>query len=202
MKRFAILVVGGLAACAHHDAASDPNVPQSTAMPSTPQPAGAANQMPESTGPLAPEPVAPATTTPPPINTAPPQATPLPTTAPPPQVTPPGEMPPPGTTPGPTATPERTIAEPLPSSGAPREATPLDQGNGTKDVSITAAIRRAVISDGSLSLRAKNVKIITNGGRVALRGEVKTEAERQRIEEKARAVDGVVDVDDRIEVKQ
>jgi len=79
--------------------------------------------------------------------------------------------------------------------------TPTDQGGG-KDRDITAAIRRAVMSDGSLSFASKNVKIITVGGKVTLRGAVKTDAERATIESKAKAAAGVTEVDNQLEVKK
>ncbi|MDB4940643.1 MAG: hypothetical protein JWP97_177 [Labilithrix sp.] len=79
--------------------------------------------------------------------------------------------------------------------------TPMDQGAG-KDRDITAAVRRAVVADGSLSFNAKNVKIITQNGKVTLRGPVKSDAEKANIEQKTRAAAGVVDVDNQLEVKK
>jgi hyperosmotically inducible protein len=80
--------------------------------------------------------------------------------------------------------------------------TPLDQGNNPTDLKITQTIRKAVMHDGSLSFTAKNVKIITSGAKVVLRGPVKSMEERADIEAKARATAGVTDVDDELEVKQ
>lgn len=79
--------------------------------------------------------------------------------------------------------------------------TPTDQGGG-KDRDITAAIRRAVVGDGALSFTAKNVKIITVGGKVTLRGPVKSDAEKTAIEAKAKAAAGVTEVDNQLEVKK
>jgi len=79
--------------------------------------------------------------------------------------------------------------------------TPTDQGGG-KDREITATIRKAVMSDGSLSLGAKNIKIITVGGKVTLRGAVKSDAEKTTIESKAKSAPGVSDVDNQLEVKK
>jgi hyperosmotically inducible protein len=84
------------------------------------------------------------------------------------------------------------------SSASP---TPMDQSNSKDDIRITADIRRGVVGDGSLSFTAKNVKIITSGGKVVLRGPVKTAQERATIEAKARATAGVTDVDNQLEVK-
>lgn len=64
--------------------------------------------------------------------------------------------------------------------------TPTDQGGGA-DRDITAAVRKAVMGDGPLGYDAKNVKIITQAGKVTLRGPVKSEAEKTKIEAKAKA---------------
>ena len=79
--------------------------------------------------------------------------------------------------------------------------TPLDQGNSKAEIAITASVRRGVMSDHTLSFAAKNVKIITVGTRVTLRGPVKSDAERTAIESLARQTAGVTDVDDQLEVK-
>jgi osmotically-inducible protein OsmY len=79
-------------------------------------------------------------------------------------------------------------------------ATPMDQGNSPADLDTTQAIRKAVMSDDSLSSNAKNVKIITNGGVVTLRGPVNSEAEKRNIEAKALAAAGGNRVDDHIDV--
>lgn len=75
-----------------------------------------------------------------------------------------------------------------------------DQSNSEADVEITQAIRKAVTSDDSLSVNAHNVKIITNGGIVTLRGPVKSEQERANIAAKAQQVTGVTKVNNQLEV--
>lgn len=80
--------------------------------------------------------------------------------------------------------------------------TPPDQKENQTDLKITQQIRQNVMADGSLSFTAKNVKIITAGGKVTLRGPVKTDAERSAIEAAARKVAGVSQVDNQIEVKK
>jgi hyperosmotically inducible protein len=79
--------------------------------------------------------------------------------------------------------------------------TPMDQGGGA-DRDITAAIRRSVVADKALSFTAKNVKIITVGGKVTLRGPVKSDDEKSAIEAKAKAAPGVSSVDNQLEVKK
>jgi hyperosmotically inducible protein len=80
--------------------------------------------------------------------------------------------------------------------------TPGDQGNNASDLKITQKIRQAVMGDGALSFTAKNVKIITQNGKVTLRGPVNSEDERSRIEAAARKVAGVAQVDNQLEVKK
>lgn len=79
--------------------------------------------------------------------------------------------------------------------------TPIDQSNSSADIKMTAAIRRAVMSDDSLSMSAKNVKIITADGVVTLRGPVKTAAEKAAIEKHAMASASDARIDNQIEVE-
>jgi osmotically-inducible protein OsmY len=76
-----------------------------------------------------------------------------------------------------------------------------DQSNSSADIKTTAAIRRAVVHEDSLSMMAKNVKIITENGVVILRGPVKSEAEKTKIAELARTHAGNAKVEDHLEVK-
>ena len=76
-----------------------------------------------------------------------------------------------------------------------------DQSNSPEDIKITAAIRRAVVGDDSLTMTATNVKIITANGVVTLRGPVKTEAERTRIGQIAAKNAGGAKVENQLEVK-
>jgi hyperosmotically inducible periplasmic protein len=78
--------------------------------------------------------------------------------------------------------------------------TPMDQGNSEPDLSTTQMIRKAIIDDEALSAEAKNVKIITNGGVVTLRGPVDSEAERGKIELMARTILGSDRVVDQIDI--
>jgi osmotically-inducible protein OsmY len=72
---------------------------------------------------------------------------------------------------------------------SPSQATADQQKNNRSDLDITRDIRRAIVSDKSLSTYAHNVKVITRHGEVTLKGPVRTPDERQTIE--ARAVDVV-----------
>jgi hyperosmotically inducible protein len=78
--------------------------------------------------------------------------------------------------------------------------TPGDQSNAKADMAITQAIRKAVVADKGLSTNAHNVKIVTTNGAVTLRGPVKSEAEKNRIAEKAKQTAGVKSVDNQLEI--
>jgi hyperosmotically inducible protein len=78
--------------------------------------------------------------------------------------------------------------------------TPEEQGGEAADVKVTAAIRRAIVNDHSLSVNAHNVKIITRDGIVTLRGPVKSAAERTTIAQLAEKTAGVKRVDDQLEI--
>jgi hyperosmotically inducible protein len=92
-----------------------------------------------------------------------------------------------------TATNERDRSSETQTSG--------DQSNSKDDVNATAAIRRAVVKDDSLSATAKNVKIITANGTVTLRGPVKTDAEKAKIAKLAQSAAGNAKINNQLEVK-
>jgi hyperosmotically inducible periplasmic protein len=78
--------------------------------------------------------------------------------------------------------------------------TPGDQAENEADRTITQQIRQAVVDKDSLSMNAKNVKIITANGVVTLRGPVKTPDEKADIAAIAQRTSGVTRVDNQIEV--
>jgi hypothetical protein len=80
--------------------------------------------------------------------------------------------------------------------------TPMEQGGSQPERDITATIRRGVVSDKALSFTAKNVKIITTGTKVTLRGPVKSDQERSAIEARAKQTPGVTEVDNQLEIKK
>jgi osmotically-inducible protein OsmY len=80
--------------------------------------------------------------------------------------------------------------------------TPGDQGENQADIRVTADIRKAILDDSSMSMDAKNIKVITVNGVTTLRGVVDSDAEKSAIESKSRAVAGVSQVDNQLEVKQ
>jgi len=78
--------------------------------------------------------------------------------------------------------------------------TPIDQNENKADIDITANIRKQVV-DTKMSVNAQNVKIITQDGRVTLRGPVKSEEEKKQIEDIAHSVAGADKVDSQLEVQ-
>jgi hyperosmotically inducible protein len=78
--------------------------------------------------------------------------------------------------------------------------TPIDQNENKKDIDITAEIRKRVV-DTKMSVAAQNVKIITQDGKVTLRGPVKTADEKAQIEKFAQEVAGATNVDSQIEIE-
>ena len=78
--------------------------------------------------------------------------------------------------------------------------TPFDQGQGTADISVTADIRMAIVNKSEMSINARNVKIVTENGRVTLRGPVESQAEKDAIEKIAKDRAGADKVDNYLEV--
>jgi osmotically-inducible protein OsmY len=79
-------------------------------------------------------------------------------------------------------------------------ATPLDQSNSADAIQVTANIRKAIVGDKTLSTSAHNVKIVTNGNTVTLRGPVASTAEKERITALARQFAPGKDVLDQLTV--
>ncbi len=79
--------------------------------------------------------------------------------------------------------------------------TPEDQKETSGDIDLTAAIRRSVVRNKSLSLDAHNAKIITRNGVVTLRGPVENSAEKAKLQKIAQKTRGVKQVDNQLEVK-
>ena len=78
--------------------------------------------------------------------------------------------------------------------------TPIDQNENKADIQITADIRKRIVAT-KMSVNAHNVKIITQNGKVTLRGPVTTEDEKKTIDEIAVDVAGANNVDSQLEVK-
>ena len=79
--------------------------------------------------------------------------------------------------------------------------TPLDQGNSKADIATTAQIRKEIVAGKSMSVNAKNVKVITKDGKVTLRGPVNSAEEKRLIGEIADRIARSENVDNQLEVK-
>ena len=77
-----------------------------------------------------------------------------------------------------------------------------DQKNDRADIRLAARIRKALIHDKTLSVRAHNVAVIANNGEVTLRGEVDSGKEKQAVLEKAQSVAGSAHITDLMTVKR
>ncbi len=76
------------------------------------------------------------------------------------------------------------------------QVTAQQQSNRTSDLDITRNIRRALIKDKSLSIRAHNVEIITRNGKVTLKGRVDSDEEKKTVESAAAKFAGAGNVTD------
>ena len=68
------------------------------------------------------------------------------------------------------------------------------------DRAITQKIRKAIHEDKSLSTYAHNIKVITQDGKVTLRGPVRSEEEKNNLQAKAVAVAGEENVSNQLEI--
>lgn len=75
-----------------------------------------------------------------------------------------------------------------------------EQGNSREDIALTRRIRKDILADKSLSINARNIKVIVRDGKVTLRGPVASEAEKSAIQAIAvrHAATGMVD--DQLEI--
>jgi hyperosmotically inducible protein len=79
--------------------------------------------------------------------------------------------------------------------------TPQKQTNAEADRKLLAEVRRAVVADKSLSTSAHNVKIVSLNGVVTLRGPVRSQDEKGKVEALAQQVAGVTRVENQLDVK-
>jgi len=81
------------------------------------------------------------------------------------------------------------------------EPTADQQKDNRSDQDITQQIRKSIVADKSLSTYAHNVKIITQGGQVTLKGPVRSDDEKRTVEAKATEVAGENKVTSELSVK-
>lgn len=102
------------------------------------------------------------------------------------------------TAPNETAAPDNTAVNERDADG--HSVTPMDQSNAQADIDQVAQIRSRVLEIKDLSVSGRNVKIVTDGGKVVLRGPVASAAERTAIVDVANKVAGSSNVSDHLEV--
>lgn len=81
-----------------------------------------------------------------------------------------------------------------------RTVTPMNQSNNKEDLEITQTIRKSLMKQ-ELSTNAKNIKVITQDGDVTLRGPVNNKAEIETITQLVKAVPGIKNLHNELEVK-
>jgi hypothetical protein len=102
------------------------------------------------------------------------------------------------TRPSTATSPDNTAVNERDASGATK--TPIDQDETQADVSTTAKIRQRILDQEDLSISARNAKVITQDGKVTLRGPVENQAEKDTIDRIAREVAGDANVDNQLEI--
>ena len=80
------------------------------------------------------------------------------------------------------------------------EPTADQQKENRSDRELARQIRRAIVKDKSLSTYAHNIKIITQDGKVTLRGPVRSEDEKNNLQAKAVTVAGQDNVTNQLEI--
>ena len=81
------------------------------------------------------------------------------------------------------------------------EATADQAKNNAADRETMQKIRKSLMDDKSLSTYAHNLKIIAQNGKVTLKGPVRSEAEKQTVEQKAAEIAGSGNVINELSVK-
>ena len=79
-------------------------------------------------------------------------------------------------------------------------ATPMKQSNESSAVDLVAQVRKAIVHDDGLSVKAHNVKVVANNGVVTLRGPVASEQEKAQVQKDAASVHGVDRVDNQLDI--
>lgn len=83
-----------------------------------------------------------------------------------------------------------------------QQTTAEDQGGSPQDRQLTSKIRSALVGNDQLSQSAKNIKVITNNGKVTLRGPVNSPQEKQSVQAIAEKFAGKKKVSNQLEVNQ
>jgi osmotically-inducible protein OsmY len=82
----------------------------------------------------------------------------------------------------------------------PGEPTADQQKENTSDRDLAKQIRQSFVHDKNLSTYAHNVKVIAEGGKVTLKGPVRSEEEAQALSSKAAEIAGASNVNNQLTV--
>jgi hyperosmotically inducible periplasmic protein len=104
-----------------------------------------------------------------------------------------------GTSPTPVTPPTPTPAEPATTTPVPTPTPNLSAA--PEDQKLAEQVRTIIAPAGADAAATPAVQVMAAGGVVTLKGTVKSDAEKSRIETAAKAVSGVTRVDNQIEVK-
>jgi len=80
------------------------------------------------------------------------------------------------------------------------QATADQQKENANDKTLVRQIRQALVKDKALSTYAHNVKVISQGGQVTLKGPVRSQEEKRAVEAKAEQIAGEQNVTSQLEV--
>ena len=78
--------------------------------------------------------------------------------------------------------------------------TPTKQPNGSSAVDLVAQVRKAIVQDDGLSVKAHNIKVVASNGVVTLRGPVASEQEKAQVQKDVANVHGVDRVDNQLDI--
>lgn len=80
------------------------------------------------------------------------------------------------------------------------QSTADQQKENANDKALARQIRQALVKDKALSTYAHNVKVISQGGQVTLKGPVRSQEEKRAVEAKAEQIAGEQNVTSQLEV--
>ena len=80
------------------------------------------------------------------------------------------------------------------------QSTADQQKENANDKTLVRQIRQALVKDKALSTYAHNVKVISQGGQVTLKGPVRSQEEKRAVEAKAEQIAGEQNVTSQLEV--
>jgi osmotically-inducible protein OsmY len=95
-----------------------------------------------------------------------------------------------------------SLLGPISAGQKPRPPSASEQSNDPAAIKLAAQIRRALVKDKNLSVRAQNITVVVKDGAVTLRGTVNSTVEKQAVHQKVQQIAGSMPVHDLLTVKQ